>query len=133
MALINDKRESKKRAMPTLLYGADDIAKDAIIRLFHKQTRKMNHIMRRQLCEQLRDTFQHLIEEYGEAWTVEKVRDELPPIQVQMLDGDIVEGKIMSRHDMIAHIQLGGILIIKVSWSAVANCLNKKMPYQVRQ
>jgi len=63
-------------------------------------------------------------------WTVEKVKEELPEIQVRLPMGETVTGHVRGRKKNFATIHLEGNVLdpFECRWKTIANCLNNNKP-----
>ena len=61
-------------------------------------------------------------------WTIERVKEELPCVQVILGDGTVVEGQVAGRKLRFAQVRVtlyGSTFSEQYSWGAVASALNR--------
>lgn len=66
----------------------------------------------------------------AELWTVQKVKDELPDVQLKTKHrGPVVTAHVRGRKNQFATVFVGDFSC-EVAWSTLAHCLNTNTPVQ---
>ena len=61
-------------------------------------------------------------------WTKERVRRELPDIQVRHTNGEVRTGFITGRDNLFGTV---APVMVEVSWATLAHCLNQNRPVRI--
>lgn len=64
-------------------------------------------------------------------WTIERVKEELPKVQVKMNAKLIVTGKVAGRRLNFASVYVGDVFVGEYAWQTIANALNNNKPLLV--
>lgn len=71
----------------------------------------------------------------GTVWTPERVREDLPDVQVRLADRKtIVKGSVRGRRNEFATVFLtigGNEVREEFAWSTISRCLNNRTPLQL--
>ena len=60
-------------------------------------------------------------------WTVQRVKEELPEVDV-LLNGHVCHGKVLGRMNQFATVHFGNWLYFEWAWETIASCLNRGVP-----
>lgn len=64
-------------------------------------------------------------------WTIERVKEELPKVQVKMNAKLVVTGRVTGRKLDFAGVYVGDVFMGEYAWQTIVNALNNNKPLLV--